>query len=144
MLATLVLTVVAMAAVMALFTVTPVLFRRRNITTGGPFDIYFEGQCIAYIETCWLALIKYQEDYLTERHRVDYLVALIFLCSVIVVLAVERDPNVEFKTWFKRWLGRGSIAQVQLYLLLVAWHVATKKQPQLREHTLVELLQRWQ
>lgn len=144
MFATLVLTVVAMAAVMALFTVTPVLFRRRNVTTGGPFDIYFEGLCIAYIERCWLALIKYQENYLTERHRVDYLVALIFLCSLIVVLAVDRDPNVEFKAWFKRWLEQDSPAQVQLYLLLVAWHFATKKQPQLREHTLVELLQRWQ
>lgn len=144
MFATLVLTVVVMAAVMALLAVTPVLFRPRNVTAGGPFDIYFEGQCIAYIETCWLALIKYQEDYLTERHQVDYLVALIFLCSVILVLAVERDPNVEFNTWFNRWLRVGPSAQVQLYLLLVAWHIATKKQPQLREQTLVELLQRWQ
>lgn len=143
MLATLVLTVAVFSVVMALFVLTPVFFRR-NITTGSPFDVYFEQQCIVYVQQCWQTLIKQQDDFLSQRRQVEYLVALIFLCSLIVMLAVERDPDVEFKKWFQSWLAAEGGARVQAYILLVAWQLATEKQPQLRERTLVELLKRWQ
>jgi len=142
-LATLVLTVAVFSAVMALFILTPVFFRR-NVTTGSPFDVYFEQQCIVYVQQCWHLLIKRQDDFHTQRHQVTDLVALIFLCSLIVMLAVERDPDVEFKKWFQHWLTLEGAARVQAHILLVVWQFATEKQPQLRESTLVELLKRWQ
>lgn len=143
MLATLVLTVVVFSAIMALFVVTPVFFRR-NITTGSPFDAYFEQLCIAYVGTCWRALIQQQDDYIAQRQHVPSVVTLMCLCSVVVALAVERDPEVEFKSWFQHWVEREGGAQVQAYLLLVAWQYATEKHQHLRPMTLVELLKRWQ
>lgn len=143
MLATLVLTVAVFSVVMALFVLTPVFFRR-NITTGSPFDAYFEQQCIAYVRHCWQAVIKQQDDFLQRRHQAADLATLIFLCSGVVVLAVERDPEVDFKKWFQDWLAHEGGARVQAHILLVAWQFATEKQPQLRQHTLVELLKRWQ
>lgn len=141
--ATLILTVVILAAVMMLLVFTPVLFRRYP-STGGPFDVYFEQQCILYMKSLWDFLRRQDDAFLAKRQQVVYLSALAFCCSLMLPLAAERDPKMEFKGWFKQWLAHEGGQQVQLKLLLVAWHFATVKQPALRDKVLVDILQRWQ
>lgn len=143
MLATVFFTVIIFSLVMGVLVITPVLFRRKNMT-GDLFDPYYEHQCIEYIKSWWLVLIRTEESYLKQRNNAAYMASLLSLLSVLVAMAIERGHSGELKTWFNKWQQHTPGAVVQLHIMLVGWQLAHQQRPAQRQATLVQLLQRWQ
>lgn len=143
MLATTIATVLVFAVVMGVLVITPVLFRRKNMT-GDVFDPYYEHQCIDYVKQWWLMLIRAQDNYLGQRHNPVYVASLLSLLSVLVAMGIERGHGQELATWFAKWQQHTPAPVVQLYLLLVGWQFACQQRPAIQQAVLLELLQRWQ
>jgi|GEM_PF-2076757 len=142
MLITTIAAVLVFAFVMGVLVITPVLFRRKNMT-GDLFDPYYEHQCIDYVKSWWLILIHAQDDYLNQRHHPVYIASLLSLLSVLVALGIERGHGQELAGWFAKWQQHTPAAEVQLYLMLVGWQLACQQRPAMQQAVLLELLQHW-